>query len=567
MHSYPNSSFEAHTRSEQRSVVYRGHAPAQYSATGHGYGGSAQYGMSTEMRETSFVNEEYRRNPQSIQSIDQYPNDRLDHSYQRDNTQAIEPPGMGNPSTGGPFVESPSSSSMDETQVQTTSSEMMERAYVNEGYMHRPPSIQSIEQYPTNRMDHGYHYNNPQAMEQPGMANPCNHGIYVMPPCSPTMDGAREGENKKHRKTKRDSIRVILTRVCSAILVITDCVLDWMQSNDMTTPSDIISDISGYNGFTPQPIKECTSREDIAEKYKYFTIAGTVLSVIQLANIIFQIYSEVQFMREKKQAVEGNDSTQKKMRDKILKYPKKLLDGRTETLYSVLFIEIPQGLLLLRYQDACVSLCSKDLKGKHLSKRIWSAANGGIALLNNAFRYLTCSLMCEEEVEEDDKPGCCSGGGGGKCVGCIRCLFKCLCPCLCCFHRYECLMCGCWICGKKCICDMCQCYTEPWFCKVFCGICTFHYCPLVDPEKPMGAQKCCDVTSECCNCSNGCSDLFDYEPLVFNTSLATLFNVVYVFVYFGNICSTFCLELDYPIIKVIIDWILSAVSTLATTIF
>ncbi|CAG2229714.1 unnamed protein product [Mytilus edulis] len=147
-------------------------------------------------------------------------------------------------------------------------------------------------------------------MEQPGMANPCNHGIIVAPPSSPTMDGSREGKNNKHRKTRRDSIRVILTRVCSAILVITDCVLDWMQSNDMTTPSDIISDISGYNGFTPQPIKECTSREDIAEKYKYFTIAGTVLSVIQLANIIFQIYSEVQFMREKKQAVEGNDSTQ-----------------------------------------------------------------------------------------------------------------------------------------------------------------------------------------------------------------------------------------------------------------
>ncbi|CAC5382563.1 unnamed protein product [Mytilus coruscus] len=456
---------------------------------------------------------------------------------------------------------------MDGTQEQIRSREMTERAYVNEGYMQRPPSIQSIEQYPTDRMDNSYHYGSPQAIEQTGMANPSIHGIHIMPPSSPTMDGAREGISNKHRKTKRDSIRVILTRVCSAVLVIADCVFDWMQYNDMKTPLDIVSDFSDFKSLIQQSDIECTSKEDVAEKYKYFTIAGTVLSVIQLANIIFQIYSEVKFMKEKKQVVEGNDSTQKKLKDKIMKYPKKILDGRTETLYSVLFIEIPQGLLLLRYQDACVSSCGKTLKGKHLSRRIWSAVNGGIALLNNAFRYLSCSLMCEEEVEDDGKPGCCSGAGG-KCIGCLRFLFKCLCPCLCCFHRYECLMCGCWICGKKCICDMCNCYTEPWFCKIpFCGICTFHYCPLINPENPKGAQKCCDVTSECCNCSDGCSNLFDYEPLVFNTSLAAVFNAAYVFVYFGNICSIFCLQFDFPIIGKIIHFILSKVANLARAIF
>ncbi|VDI69668.1 Hypothetical predicted protein [Mytilus galloprovincialis] len=432
MHHYPDSSYEARNRSEQRSVVYRGHPPDQYYPTGPGYGGSAHYGMSRETRETSFVNQGYRRKPPSIQSIEQHPNDRWDHPYHRGNPQEIELPDMGNPSFRRPYVGSPSSYKMDRTQERTRSREMMKKAYANEGFVHTPPSLQTNDQYPMNTFDYSHHRGSRQATEQPGMANPSNHRILVMPPSSPTMDGAREGTSNKKRKMKRESIRIILTRVCSAVFIIADCVFDWMQYTDMTTPPEFFADIESNFLRFPKTDKHCTSKDDVAEKYMYFTIAGTVLTVIQLANIIFQIYSEVKYMKEKTGAGDDNDSNQKKPMDKIMKYPKKLLDGRTETLYSVLFIEIPQGLLLLRYQNVCLPSCAKTLSSKTVTRRTKNIVNGGIAILNNAFRYVTCTKTIEESVEDDTS--CC--GGGGKCVGFLRCLFKCACPCLCCFHRY-----------------------------------------------------------------------------------------------------------------------------------
>ena len=165
----------------------------------------------------------------------------------------------------------------------------------------------------------------------------------------------------------------------------------------------------------------CTEMDDVTQKYMYFTIAGTVLSVIQLANIIFQVYCEIRFRKETKEDI-----------DRKMKYPKKLLDGRTETFYSLLFIEIPQAILLLRYQNVCLPGCDRDFlkKKKHLKKRIIAVVNGGLALLSNAWRYITSEAFCEESTESKGK-GCCKGNGN-----CGRTCFKCCCPCCCCFHRY-----------------------------------------------------------------------------------------------------------------------------------
>ncbi|XP_052100172.1 cell death abnormality protein 1-like [Mytilus californianus] len=448
---------------------------------------------------------------------------------------------MANPSIPGPIVRQPSSPTLKGTRERTRSREKMETAFVDEGHMSKQPSIQIMD-----RLEH-------------------------------SVDGDQEGSSgDKPRKTKRNSIRIIITRVCSAILIIADCVFDWLQYYQIiTTPLDIIPEVKsllpqrdqpdsywrlllrrqsfffGLTNIPPEGALQqsteslppesnttlfCQSKSDVGEHFMYFTIAGTVLSLIQLANIIFQIYSEVEYLKKKKQVSEDNDGT-----------PKKILDGRTETLYSVLFIEIPQGILLLRYQEACLPSYSKTLKCKRLKRRIWAAVNGGIALLNNAFRYITCSECCEEDVEDDNSTcGCCSvargkcldcfSGARGKCVVCsgsskpkskkpkksIDCfsgvrgkfgdcfwtLLKCFCPCLCYFYRYESpILCG--ICGKKCIVDKCKCSTEPWSYKLsLCGFCNFHYCPLVNPDDPQGGgQKCCDVTSGLCKCSDGtCCD-------------------------------------------------------------
>ncbi|CAC5382561.1 unnamed protein product [Mytilus coruscus] len=273
-------------------------------------------------------------------------------------------------------------------------------------------SFHSEEQYPV-RSSYGdpslnpsYH-SNQQRTALPYMTS-------AIPPSSPTT-------NQLPRKTKRESIKVILTRICSAILIVLDCVSDWMQYYDIKPP---LEDLVGSNENSET---DCVNKDDIVNKYMYFTIAGTVLSMVQLANIIFQIYCEVLFRRERKTGEGSDEKTFGEKLDEKMKYPKKLLDGRTETFYSMLFIEIPQGLILLGYENACVSSCV--VTNKNMKKRITAAVNGGMALLNNAFRFLTCSNLCEETVVDD-------GNDKSKCVGCLRSIFKCLCPCLCCFHRY-----------------------------------------------------------------------------------------------------------------------------------
>ncbi|XP_076101715.1 uncharacterized protein LOC143071353 [Mytilus galloprovincialis] len=381
-----------------------------------------------------------------------------------------------------------------------------------------------------------------------------------------------ESSEKKKRKTKRNSIRIIITRVFSAILVIADCVSDWLQYFEIiTTPLEIIpglneakSDAERSLRSSPQASNQtCTSKSDVGAQFMYFTIAGTVGSLIQLANIIFQIYSEVEYLKKKKnkQFSEDNDGT-----------PKKLLDGRTETLYSLLFIEIPQGILLLKYQDACLpslSLKASKKDKRRVKQRILAVVNGGIALLNNAFRYITCSKCCEEDIEDSTCGWCrvacgkyiecfssarekcvvCSGSSkakskkpkksSGKCCGSFRSLLTCFFPCLCFFSRYESpMLCG--ICGKKCIIDKCKCSTEPWSYKLsLCGLCYCHYCPLVDPDDPEGGgQKCCDVTGGslcnryecpmlCCICGNKCvidKCKCSTEPWSYKLSLCGLCN-------------------------------------------
>ncbi|XP_063431826.1 uncharacterized protein LOC134714474 isoform X2 [Mytilus trossulus] len=439
--------------------------------------------------------------------------------------------------------------------------------------------------------------------------------IQVMDSLEHSIDEDQEGSSdKKKIKTKRNSIRIIITRIFSAILIIADCVFDWLQYYQIiTTPLDIISEIIAddedsqnnaysnnnypfnnypyrnypyrnfpnynYQGFqrgnalqqtTEPPASNSTlfCISDVGEIFMYFTIAGTVLSLIQLANIIFQIYSEVEYLKKKKQFSEDNEET-----------PKKILDGRTETLYSVLFIEIPQGILLLMYQDACLPSVGKTLKCKRLKQRTWAVVNGGIALLNNAFRYITCSKCCEEDIEDSTCGWCrvacgkymdcissarekcvvcagsykpkskkpkksidcfsCFSGAGGKCGGSFWSLLTCFFPCLCFFSRYESpMLCG--ICGKKCIIDKCKCSTEPWSYKLsVCGFCFCHYCPLVDPDDPEGGgQKCCDVTGGslfkryecpmlCCLCGNKCvidKCKCSTEPWSYKLSLCGLCN-------------------------------------------
>ena len=111
------------------------------------------------------------------------------------------------------------------------------------------------------------------------------------------------------------------------------------------------------------------------------------------------------------------------------------------------------------------------------------------------------------------------------------------------FFRYEYTF-PCCLCGKKCVCDACRCSSEAWSHAFNCGFCTFSCWPLIDENDPTQGQKCCDAKCNLC-----CLKPMSYEPLIFHRVLGGVFNIIYVLIYFMNICNMFCLLKDTFVYK------------------
>ncbi|XP_052717787.1 uncharacterized protein LOC128189981 [Crassostrea angulata] len=222
-----------------------------------------------------------------------------------------------------------------------------------------------------------------------------------------TPVGQQGSQEEKEEKKPRKRWWYTTSRVFSAVLIISSLVSDWLQYSDMDDPITYVKDkLSGKR------VKIACSgelREDIKKQFLYFTITGTVLAALQLANIIYQI------VQNHRVPIDTD----------ITDY----IDERTEVFLVNAFVKFPQTFLIYRYEEnICLSVtCGLD------RKKIKGILNGLSALASTVWRYLThvkvsagnscsCSNICER----------CAARCGNCIKSCLLGCIKCLCPCCCC---------------------------------------------------------------------------------------------------------------------------------------
>ncbi|XP_062573533.1 uncharacterized protein LOC134235418 [Saccostrea cucullata] len=257
-------------------------------------------------------------------------------------------------------------------------------------------------------------------------------------------------------------------RVFSAILIILDLTFDWIEYTDMEDP---IEDDSNCQ-------KQEFDSEDVANQFLYVCIAGTILAILQMVNIVYQIVQNHRLHPT----------------EEIPNH----LDERTEVFLVTTFIEIPQNFLLFRYEK----LLCLDCEVEWDSKTIKRFMNGLVACLSSIWRYIT-----NIKVSAGDKSdGCCRNPCQkcGDCFGnCIKkfCngLLKCLCPCCCC------------------------CFD----CKTFFPCCC---CSIISKNGSCYTECCCNGNS-CKNNPNEPSILAD---------LAAIPTALHVFFYTARAMKNFC---------------------------
>ncbi|CAC5393887.1 unnamed protein product [Mytilus coruscus] len=175
-----------------------------------------------------------------------------------------------------------------------------------------------MKQYPLNRRNHHFDPASVSTIELPEDENADNgrRKRKKRPSSSPpnqTMSRGEHDENPKLTK-KRESKRVILTRIVSALFIVMDCVSDWMQWFDM---KDLPLNVNVTSKLDNSG-KKCTDMEDITHYYMYFTIAGTAIALIQISNIIYQIRGEIVY--KEKQARQAKDLQHLETEKRILRY-------------------------------------------------------------------------------------------------------------------------------------------------------------------------------------------------------------------------------------------------------
>ncbi|XP_045169492.2 uncharacterized protein LOC123532190 [Mercenaria mercenaria] len=354
----------------------------------------------------------------------------------------------------------------------------------------------------------------------------------------PDGDGVPTSHSYRAGCGIRNVYFTIFKRVLSALLIIGDVLLDWTLLSDEIT--GILSDeitLSLNEKFTfsfptfddavrvfddsAMGTDNCFSTQT-AIWYSGFVLFGSVFAIVKLLNIVGETRREI---CEKNQKHNKHDESQENEKKKHETFGFQLLHGWVETIFALLFEDLPQNMLLYKYSSTC--------KGNSLSITKTSVSMIG-SLVKNVFRKCTCK----------QKPGC------ACCliafdIGCMNfsCLSCVVCSCCSAANNYYpdgslVKMNG----GKLAIenvedtCLCCKCVELEWGCEVgippvcSCGSCVF--------IKQMG---CCDNTfkSKCCEsncyCSKGCcGKRIDKDPIWLDKyiTLGYLVNVAVFAFYF-----------------------------------
>ncbi|XP_076084314.1 uncharacterized protein LOC143055051 [Mytilus galloprovincialis] len=308
---------------------------------------------------------------------------------------------------------------------------------------------------------------------------------------------------KKKPHFERRRIFNLAKHIISIVLIILDLVFDWVEYFEMNKTGNytIAAERSVKNvEFTI----ECEGTgKTIQFIFLVFTIVATILSVIQILHIIYQMFHEIKG----------------EMKDtKInLEY--------VETFVFLFFIEISQLLLIMGFYDVCTLDCTVD------ATEILIALNGLFSFFKLSWRFFTsckcCTVYWKNPIIQRPVQRRPIRTGSPKNIGsregdCCR-------SCECSEHTNTCIM-SFWVpflvlvilflpcilvycIVKKCDCDVCDSKVgdperaqHKWKCEQSCKCCILRCFPSRFPEQDTEA---CDCTcKQCVSCEKFCQCCF-----------------------------------------------------------
>ncbi|XP_071142795.1 uncharacterized protein [Mytilus edulis] len=181
-----------------------------------------------------------------------------------------------------------------------------------------------------------------------------------------TQIAEENDEWKKKPHFERRKMFNLAKHIISIVLIILDLVFDWVEYSEMNKTGNytIAAERSVKNvEFTI----ECEGTgKTIQFIFLVFTIVATILSVIQILHIIYQMFHEIK-----------GDMKDKKIN---LEY--------VETFVFLFFIEISQIMLIMGFYDVCTLDCTVD------ATEILIALNGLFSFFKLSWRFFTSCKCC-----------------------------------------------------------------------------------------------------------------------------------------------------------------------------
>jgi hypothetical protein len=154
--------------------------------------------------------------------------------------------------------------------------------------------------------------------------------------------------------------------IIAIVLIILDLIFDWIQYSEMNNRGNY-SIVAEHRMKNVEFTLDCEGNgKDIQFIFLIFTIVGTAMTVLQILNIVYQIYYEVK----------GSHVS------------KILVHETVETFLFLFFIELSQLLLIMGFYEACTLDCIIN------KTEIVIALNGMLSFSKIIWRFSTRWEYC-----------------------------------------------------------------------------------------------------------------------------------------------------------------------------
>lgn len=173
-------------------------------------------------------------------------------------------------------------------------------------------------------------------------------------------------------RLERRQIFNLIKYFISIVLAVSDITFDWVEYFEMNKRGNYSIVLQRRSTFTESVFThECQGQgETLQLIFLVFAIVGTVLSILQIFNIMYQLFYEFK----------GVDKE------------KRLVHEFVETFVFLFFIEIQQIFLIMGFYHVCTLDC--DVNGPE----IFIATNGIISYVRLFWRFFTSLKLCSSHL-------------------------------------------------------------------------------------------------------------------------------------------------------------------------